>query len=121
MLDGFLGLITGWIWEDLGVTAVKSKLRGLEAYLEEWNKEMQEKSKELGPENAPKIVSLRRTGYMHVSVSPFLTITDTGTDKCLQLDIQVPDPEISYPMSTTDGGRTGTGNGTGASRGSGKS
>lgn len=102
MLDGFLGLITGWIWEDLGVTAVKSKLRGLEAYLEEWNKEMQEKSKELGPENAPKIVSLRRTGYMH-------------------LDIQVPDPEISYPMSTTDGGRTGTGNGTGASRGSGKS
>ncbi|RFU24069.1 hypothetical protein B7463_g12265, partial [Scytalidium lignicola] len=90
ILDGFLGLITGWVWDDLGLTAIKSKLQTLEVFLEEWNKEMREKSKDIGAENAPKIVSLRRTGYMH-------------------LDIQVPDPEISYPVSTTDAGRTGTG------------
>ncbi|KAH8815629.1 Golgin subfamily A member 7/ERF4 family-domain-containing protein [Xylogone sp. PMI_703] len=90
ILDGFLGLITGWVWDDLGFSAVKSRLQSLEAFLEEWNKDMREKSKDIGPENAPKIVSLRRTGYMH-------------------LDIQVPDPEISYPVSTTDAGRTGTG------------
>ncbi len=67
LLDGVLGLLTGWVWDDLGFTAVKSRLRKVEDFLEEWNREMERRSKE-GEGAAPKIVSLRRTGYMNVSL-----------------------------------------------------
>ncbi|KAE8448450.1 hypothetical protein EG329_009515 [Mollisiaceae sp. DMI_Dod_QoI] len=89
ILDSMLGLLTGWIWDDLGFTAVKGRLTRVEKYLEDWNKEMEGRSKE-GPDNAPRIVPLRRTGYMN-------------------LDIQVPDPEISYPSSIPPDERTATG------------
>jgi hypothetical protein len=66
MLDNMMGLLTGWVWDDLGFSAVKSRLKNVERYLEEWNKQMEGKSKE-GPDSAPRIVPLRRTGYMNVS------------------------------------------------------
>ncbi|KAE9378998.1 hypothetical protein N431DRAFT_326676, partial [Stipitochalara longipes BDJ] len=69
VIDAFLGLVTGYIWDDLGFTAVKGRLRKVEQYLEDWNRDMESRSKE-GPGSAPRI-----------------------------LDIQVPDPEISYPSS----------------------
>ncbi|KAF4624978.1 hypothetical protein G7Y89_g13192 [Cudoniella acicularis] len=89
IFDAMMGLVTGWIWDDLGFTAVKSRLRKVEKFLEDWNKEMERKSKE-GPGSAPRIVPLRRTGYMN-------------------LDIQVPDPEVSYPSSMPPDDRTTTG------------
>ncbi|KAH8658628.1 Golgin subfamily A member 7/ERF4 family-domain-containing protein [Tricladium varicosporioides] len=89
MFDAMMGLVTGWLWDDFGLTAVKSRLNKVEQFLEEWNREMERKSKE-GAENAPRIVPLRRTGYMN-------------------LDIQVPDPEISYPSSMPPDDRTATG------------
>ncbi|KAH7418495.1 Golgin subfamily A member 7/ERF4 family-domain-containing protein [Cadophora sp. MPI-SDFR-AT-0126] len=89
LVDGVLGLLTGWIWDDLGFTAVKSRLNNVERYLEEWNREMEGRSKE-GPGSAPRVVPLRRTGYMN-------------------LDIQVPDPEVSYPVSNPGDDRTATG------------
>ena len=71
IFDGFMGLLTGWVWDDLGLTGVKARLRNVERYLEEWNREMEGKTKE-GAGSSPKIVSLRRTGYMNVShASPF--------------------------------------------------
>lgn len=75
VLDAFLGLLTGWLWDDFGFTAVKSRLNTVERYLEEWNQEMESKSKE--PGTAPKIVSLRRTGYMNVCLpfSPHVEMT----------------------------------------------
>ena len=66
MFDAVMGLLTGWVWDDIGLTGVKSRLRNVEQYLEEWNREMEGKSKD-GPGRAPKVVSLRRTGYMNVS------------------------------------------------------
>ncbi|KAI9051627.1 hypothetical protein LZ554_004670 [Drepanopeziza brunnea f. sp. 'monogermtubi'] len=87
IVDGLLGLITGWVWDDMGFTGVKMRLNKVEQYLEEWNQEMAGRSKE-GLGIAPRVVPLRRTGYMN-------------------LDIQVPDPEISYPAST-GGERTAT-------------
>ena len=36
-LDAILGLATGWIWEDLGFNAVKSRLRETEQWIEKWN------------------------------------------------------------------------------------
>lgn len=66
ILDGVLGLATGWLWDDLGFTAVKKRLRNLERWIEDWNAEME---RTVGAEEGvipPKIVPLRRTGYMTV-------------------------------------------------------
>jgi hypothetical protein len=68
VLDAVLGLLTGWVWDDLGFTAVKSRLGKVERYLEDWNREMEGRSKD-GPGSAPKVVPLRRTGYMNVGFS----------------------------------------------------
>ncbi|KAI0007800.1 Golgin subfamily A member 7/ERF4 family-domain-containing protein [Xylariaceae sp. FL0662B] len=89
MLDAVLGLFTGWIWDDLGLTSAKTRLRNLESWIEKWNAEME---KTIGSEEgtiAPRIVPLRRTGYMN-------------------LDIQIPDPEIA-PATTSEpsGSRAG--------------
>ncbi|KAK3333901.1 Golgin subfamily A member 7/ERF4 family-domain-containing protein [Cercophora scortea] len=84
VVDGMLGLATGWLWDDFGLTGVKSRLRSLEKWIEQWNLEME---KACSDENVipPRIISLRRTGYM-------------------TLDIQIPDPEIApAPPSTRDG------------------
>jgi hypothetical protein len=66
LFDGMMGLLTGWVWDDLGLTGVKSRLKNVETFLEDWNKEMEERNKGVG--SAPRIVSLRRTGYMNVSL-----------------------------------------------------
>jgi hypothetical protein len=69
ILDGVLGVLTGWLWEDLGLTGTKSRLSNLEKWIERWNAEME---KTLGSEEGvipPKIVPLRRTAYMTVSHS----------------------------------------------------
>ncbi|KAK4115166.1 hypothetical protein N656DRAFT_827255 [Canariomyces notabilis] len=83
ILDGVLGVATGWLWDDFGFTAAKSRLRNLEKWIEQWNAEM-EKTVGGGEEGVvpPKIVPLRRTGYM-------------------TLDIQISDPEIAPASPTT--------------------
>lgn len=88
VLDGLLGLLTGWIWDDLGLTYAKTRLNSLEAWIDKWNVEME---KAVGSDEgiiAPKIVSLRRTGYMN-------------------LDFQIPDPEIAPASSEPSGSRSG--------------
>ncbi|KAL1837246.1 hypothetical protein VTJ49DRAFT_4087 [Mycothermus thermophilus] len=82
ILDNVLGLATGWLWDDLGFTAAKSRLRNLERWIEQWN---EQKEKALAGEEGvipPKIVPLRQTGYM-------------------ALDIQIPDPELAPASPTT--------------------
>lgn len=66
--DGVVGVLTGWLWEDLGFAGVKTRLRDLEDWLAEWNREV-------GSAEGVEIIPLRRTGYM-------------------SLDIQIPDPQI---------------------------
>ncbi|KAF5547292.1 hypothetical protein FNAPI_8578 [Fusarium napiforme] len=83
MIDTLLGLVTGWIWDDIGLTGIKSRLNSLEKWIEQWNLEME---KTIGTEDGtipPKILPLRQTGYM-------------------TLDIQIPDPEIAPAPSTTN-------------------
>jgi hypothetical protein len=77
ILDGVLGVLSGWLWEDLGFTNVKTKLNRLEAWIEKWNAEME---KTVGSEEGaitPKIISLRRTGYMSVRFLPFKSISQS--------------------------------------------
>ncbi|KAL4784611.1 Golgin subfamily A member 7/ERF4 family-domain-containing protein [Aspergillus varians] len=81
-LDGVIGLITGWIWEDLGAPAVKGHLRRLEDWLEQWNREV-------GAKDGVRIWGLRRTAYM-------------------SLDIQIPDPKVGIVPSDGNPSRPGT-------------
>ncbi|KIH92921.1 hypothetical protein SPBR_02395 [Sporothrix brasiliensis 5110] len=81
IVDGVLGLVTGWLWEDFGFTGAKARLARLERWIEAWNKEMARTADEGAPV-PPKIIPLRQTGYM-------------------TLDIQIGDPEIAaVPPST---------------------
>ncbi|KZZ96997.1 Golgin subfamily A member 7/ERF4 [Ascosphaera apis ARSEF 7405] len=68
-VDGILGFLTGWLWDDIGYTAVKRRLMTLEAWIEAWNRD-------IGAQHGVKIWPLRSTGYM-------------------SLDIQVPDPKLA--------------------------
>jgi hypothetical protein len=71
--DSILGLVTGWVWDDFGLTGIKSRLNNLEKWVEQWNVEME---KTMGSEDgamAPKILPLRQTGYMTVG-SPLDTM-----------------------------------------------
>lgn len=79
-LDATLGLLTGWLWDDLGFTHAKRALAALERWLIEWNEK-------IGATTGVRVVSLRRTGYM-------------------SMDIQIPDPKIgvlpeSRPQTAT--------------------
>ncbi|KAG2416146.1 hypothetical protein HFD88_007339 [Aspergillus terreus] len=67
-IDSALGLLTGWLWEDIGAPGIKSHLKRVEDWLERWNREVGEK-------DGVHIWSLRRTAYM-------------------SLDIQIPDPKV---------------------------
>lgn len=67
ILDGMLGVLTGWIWDDMGFTSAKSRLRSLEGWIQKWNIEMEKATGSEEGAVAPKIVPLRRTGYMNVS------------------------------------------------------
>ncbi|KAL2863443.1 ERF4 family protein [Aspergillus lucknowensis] len=82
-LDGVLGLVTGWIWEDLGAPAIKGHLKRVEDWLEKWNREV-------GAKDGVRIWSLRRTAYM-------------------SLDIQIPDPKVGIVPSEGNRSRPGTG------------
>ncbi|KAM3082923.1 hypothetical protein ACMFMF_002572 [Clarireedia jacksonii] len=83
IFDGVMGLLTGWVWDDLGWTGVKGRLERVEKWLEEWNRDMELRAKE--PGTAPRIVSLKRTGYMNVSY--FLSLVYT-----FDLPIQIAPP-----------------------------
>ncbi|ATY64226.1 Golgin subfamily A member 7 ERF4 [Cordyceps militaris] len=82
VVDSVMGAVTGWLWDDLGLTASKRRLAALEDWMEKWNTEMQ---KSMSTDDsglvAPKMIPLRQTGYM-------------------TLDIQIPDPEIAPAPST---------------------
>ena len=67
-VDGVLGVLTGWFWEDFRPWGVKSALKGLEEWLEDWNHTV-------GARDGVKLIPLRRTGY-------------------LCLDVQIPDPQV---------------------------
>jgi len=68
-LDMVMGLLTGWIWDDLGLANTKHETKKLELWLDEWNSKF-------GAPQGVKAIPLRRTAY-------------------LSLDIQIPDPQLA--------------------------
>ncbi|PON27253.1 hypothetical protein TGAM01_v203634 [Trichoderma gamsii] len=89
MFDAFVGLATGWLWDDFGMTGIKSRLNSLETWIEQWNREKEKTTSSEDGVLPPKLISLRRTGYM-------------------TLDIQIPDPEIAPAPSSTGAGESMT-------------
>lgn len=67
IIDGVLGVLTGWMWDDLGLSSAKSRLNKLEMWIDDWNKTAARTMGTEGSVMAPKLISLRRTGYMTVS------------------------------------------------------
>ncbi|KAI9818440.1 MAG: hypothetical protein M1827_000499 [Pycnora praestabilis] len=74
-VDGVMGLLTFWLWDDFGFTSVKRRLKHVEAWLEEWNRTV-------GEREGVAIIPLRRTAYM-------------------SLDIQIPDPHVGVDPPET--------------------
>ncbi|KAA8900861.1 Golgin subfamily A member 7/ERF4 family-domain-containing protein [Sphaerosporella brunnea] len=68
IVDGVVGFLTLWTFEDLVDTTAKRKIDAVEKYLESVNEKLEK-------ETGAKFIPLRRTGY-------------------LSLDIQIPDPEV---------------------------
>lgn len=68
IVDGVLGLATGWLWEDLGLTGIKSRLKHLDKWIDDWNAEMERSMAGEGGAIPPKIIPLRQTGYMTVRI-----------------------------------------------------
>lgn len=58
--DAILGVGTGWLWEDLGGAGVKGGVRGVERLIEGWNRQV--------GDGEVRVVPLRRTGYLSVSL-----------------------------------------------------
>lgn len=76
-LDAVLGLATGWLWEDFGMTSAKKKVRHVEELIKDWNVQRQNEARN-GEGDLVKVVELRRTAYMSVSFLPFISGVDHG-------------------------------------------
>ncbi len=113
ILDAVLGLVTGWIWDDLGFTYAKSKLKKVEDSLVRWNAEIEKQA--VGGIGA-KFVPLRRSGYLTVSLSTFpfsnfcshislLSMISISLADHSKLDIQIPTPQIGEVGEDSDDGK----------------
>lgn len=78
-VDAAMGLVTGYIWDDLGLTGSKQGVKQLEAFVERWNAEKKKAGKEV------TLIQPRTTGFM-------------------TLDFVVPDPGIDVVPEAVGGG-----------------
>jgi hypothetical protein len=62
VFDAIMGMATFWLWDDAGFTSVKRQLKGLENWIEDWNRDV-------GLKEGVQIIPLRRTGYLTVCSS----------------------------------------------------
>ena len=69
LVDAVLGVLTGFVWDDVGLTGAKRAVKGLEGFIDEWNRRKKAEGKDV------RLVQVRRAGFM-------------------ALDCVVPDPGI---------------------------
>lgn len=82
-IDAILGIATGFLWDNTGLTSTKRRVARLEKWLDGWNIEAQRLGKNV------VIIGPRRTGF-------------------LSLDIQIPDPLLHEPAGSIGDPRTST-------------
>ena len=75
-VDSILGVVTGFLWDDLGMTGVKKGVKSMEAFIEKWNKDREQEGKEV------RLVQLRRTGFMALD----FIVPDPGIDMAPEQD-----------------------------------
>lgn len=69
-VDAALGVVTGFIWDDLGLTGSKQGVKALEAFVDKWNAEKKRAGKGV------TLVQPRRTGFMSLD----FVMPDPGID-----------------------------------------
>lgn len=69
-VDFLLGVLTGFLWDDLGFTGAKVGQKGLERFVDNWNAQKASEGQEV------KLVQPRRTGFMALD----FIIPDPGID-----------------------------------------
>lgn len=69
-VDSLAGVVTGYLWDDFGLTGAKWAEKGIERFIEHWNQEKEKEGKGV------KVVQLRRTGFMTLD----LVVPDPGID-----------------------------------------
>lgn len=82
IVDSVMGVLTGFIWDDAGLTGAKSGVKNIERWSGRWN---QVKADQGIP---ARLISLRRTAFM-------------------SLDIEIPDPGIDVPVTDDGPGHDG--------------
>lgn len=97
VVDGVLGLATGWLWEDFGFTGIKWRLKHLEQWIDAWNDRMAKSVREEGA-IAPKIISPRRTGYMTVRTGNLFCLYWVHTLTCNAARYPDPRPGDRRPV-----------------------
>lgn len=82
ILDGILGILSGWVLEDIGVVGPKRRAKEIEGIVDRWNEgrlNLTNEERWSGDgkidDDLVELIPLRRTAYM-------------------SLDIQIPDPKI---------------------------
>lgn len=73
VLDAFMGMATGYVWDDCGLTGVKRGMKDLERFIDKWNSERKREGKDV------RVVQVRNTGGMSVDfVIPDPGVVDVG-------------------------------------------
>lgn len=72
-IDAMMGFVTGFVWDDLGLTGSKRGVKGLEAFVEQWNREQGKQGRGV------VLIQPRRTGFMTLD----FVIPDPGIDGVL--------------------------------------
>ncbi|EPS38387.1 hypothetical protein H072_7882 [Dactylellina haptotyla CBS 200.50] len=126
-VDASLGVITLWFAEDIFGTLTKRRLRNIESFLEQQNREMEEVLERLrkgeiveddergqsregadGPvliSGLAKLIPLRKTGYMNLDIqipNPFTADSDFGDDDTADYSAQPTPRETGAPTSPRD-------------------
>nr|POE65072.1 ras modification protein erf4 [Quercus suber] len=69
--DAVLGVLTGFVWDDVGLAGTKAGMRGVERFLAEWNAERAKQGR------AVRVVLVRTTGFMSLD---FVVPQSAGVD-----------------------------------------
>ena len=80
VLDGVVGVVTGWVSDDLGLSGGRRAVGRVEDWVEGWNREWAVKYAGEGDAGQIRVIPLARTGFM-------------------TLDIQIPDPRIGWNLA----------------------
>lgn len=110
VIDAILGLLTGWLWDDLGFTYAKRGLKKIEARLEEWNAEQEKSGRAQSRADMQSRAGMgsragiqSRAGMSEVEEgvqAKFIGLRKSGY---LSLDIQIPTPRIGEVEIEGDG------------------